>query len=121
MVIKKILAVDDSKVDLINIQNIISNAGYEVVTASSGAEAIEKAASEKPDLIFMDVVMQHMDGYQACRELTHNATTKNIPIIFVTSKGQKADRVWAEMTGGKGLVQKPYTAEQIVEQINQVK
>ncbi|MDM8568256.1 response regulator [Thiotrichales bacterium HSG1] len=121
MVINKILAVDDSKVDLINIQNIISDAGYEVITASSGDEAIKKAASEKPDLIFMDVIMEHMDGYQACRELTHNDATKNIPIIFVTSKGQKADRVWAEMTGGKGLVQKPYTSEQIVEQINQVK
>ncbi len=121
MAIKKILAVDDSKVDLINIQTIISNAGYEVITASSGAEAIEKAESEKPDLIFMDVVMQHMDGYQACRELTHKADTKNIPIIFVTSKGQKADRLWAQMQGSKGLVQKPYTAEQIVEQIKQVK
>jgi len=117
MSVSKILAVDDSKVDLINLQNIISDAGYEVLTASSGQEAIEKAASEKPDLIFMDVVMQHMDGYQACRELTHNDASKDIPIIFVTSKGQKADRVWAEMTGGKGLVQKPYTPDQIIEEI----
>ncbi|HIE00766.1 MAG: response regulator [Candidatus Parabeggiatoa sp.] len=121
MSVNKILAVDDSKVDLINIQNILSDAGYEVLTASSGQDAIEKASQEKPDLIFMDVVMQHMDGYQACRELTHNDATKNIPIIFVTSKGQKADRVWAEMTGGKGLVQKPYTPDQIIEQVNQFK
>ncbi len=97
MSINKILAVDDSKVDLINIQNILSDAGYEVLTASSGQDAIEKASQEKPDLIFMDVVMQHMDGYQACRELTHNDATKNIPIIFVTSKGQKADRVWVRV------------------------
>jgi twitching motility two-component system response regulator PilH len=121
MSINKILAVDDSKVDLINIQNIISDAGYEVITASSGQEAIDKAANEQPDLIFMDVVMQHMDGYQATRELTHNDATKNIPIIFVTSKGQKADRVWAEMTGAKGLVQKPYTPDQILEQISNLK
>ena len=119
MSINKILTVDDSKVDLINIQNIIEDAGYEVITASSGQEAIEKANAEKPDLIFMDVVMQKMDGYQACRELTHNDATKDIPIIFVTAKGQRADRVWAEMTGGKGLVQKPYTPDQITEQINQ--
>ncbi len=118
MSINKILAVDDSKVDLINIQNILSDAGYKVITANSGQTAIEKAVAEKPDLIFMDVVMQEMDGYQACRELTHQDATKNIPIIFVTAKGQKADRVWAEMTGAKGLVQKPYTPDQIIEQVN---
>ncbi|RKZ36329.1 MAG: two-component system response regulator [Gammaproteobacteria bacterium] len=119
MSINKIMAVDDSKVDLINIQNILSDAGYNVITASSGHEAIDKASVEKPDLIFMDVVMQKMDGYQACRELTHQDSTKDIPIVFVTAKGQKADRVWAEMTGAKGLVQKPYTPDQIIEQVNQ--
>ncbi len=115
--INKILVVDDSTVDRMNIQNIISDAGYAVVAASSGQEAIEKATAEKPDLIFMDVVMQQMDGYQACREITHNDATKDIPIIFVTSKGQKADRMWAEMQGGKALIQKPYTPDQILEQI----
>ena len=118
MSINKILVVDDSSVDLMNIQSIVSDAGYAVVTAASGSEAINKASTEKPDLIFMDVVMQKMDGYQACREISHNEPTKNIPIVFVTSKGQKADRLWAEMQGGKAFVQKPYTPEQIIEQIN---
>jgi twitching motility two-component system response regulator PilH len=121
MSIEKVLVVDDSTIDRMNLQNIISDAGYTVITANSGAEAIEKASTEKPDIIFMDVVMQQMDGYQACREITHNDSTKDIPVIFVTSKGQKADRMWAEMQGGKGLIQKPYTPEQIVEQINQFK
>ena len=116
----KILAVDDSKVDLTNMENIITEAGYEVITASSGKEAIEKAIAEHPDLIFMDVIMQKMDGYQACRILNENDETKNIPIIFVTCKGQKADRIWAEMTGGKGLVQKPYTPKDIIEQIDKL-
>jgi len=104
-----------------NIKNIISDAGYKVIDAASGQEAIEKAAEEKPDLIFMDVVMQNMDGYQACREITHNEATKNIPVIFVTSKGQRADRMWADMQGGKALVQKPYTPDQIIAQINKFK
>ncbi len=121
MQINKVLVVDDSTVDRMNIQNIIADAGYAVIAASSGQEAIEKAATEKPDLVFMDVVMQQMDGYQACREITHNDATKHIPIIFVTSKGQKADRMWAEMQGGKGLVQKPYTPDQIIAQINHFK
>jgi len=121
MSINKILVVDDSTVDRMNIQNIIADAGYNVIAASSGQEAIEKASAEKPDLIFMDVVMQQMDGYQACREITHDEATKDVPIVFVTSKGQKADRMWAEMQGGKGLVQKPYTPDQIIEQINRFK
>ncbi len=121
MAIHKILVVDDSSVDLLNLKHIVEEAGYQAVTAASGQEAIEKAAAEKPDLIFMDVVMQQMDGYQACREITHNDATKNIPIVFVTSKGQKADRMWAEMQGGKSLVQKPYTPDQIIEQINAFK
>ncbi|MEZ5671453.1 MAG: response regulator [Thiotrichaceae bacterium] len=120
MPIQKILVVDDSTVDRMNIQNIIQDAGYKVI-AANGQEAIEKAAAEKPDLIFMDVVMQQMDGYQACREISHNESTKHIPIVFVTSKGQKADRMWAEMQGGKALVQKPYTPDQIIEQINHFK
>jgi twitching motility two-component system response regulator PilH len=118
MAISKIMVVDDSTVDLLNLKNIVSDAGYKVVAASSGQEAIEKAVTEMPDLVFMDVVMQQMDGYQACREITHNEKTKHIPIVFVTSKGQKADRMWAEMQGGKSLVQKPYTPAQIIEQIN---
>ncbi|MCK5876296.1 MAG: response regulator [Candidatus Marithrix sp.] len=118
MSINKILVVDDSTIDRMNIQNIITDAGYEVVIASSGHEAIEKAESEKPDLIFMDIVMPETDGYQACREITHHDATKDIPIIFVSSKGQKADRLWAQMQGGKGLVQKPYSPDQIIEQIN---
>ena len=121
MSINKILVVDDSTVDRMNLQNIVSEAGYTAIQASSGVEAIEKAATEQPDLIFMDVVMQEMDGYQACREINHHDSTKDIPIIFVTSKGQKADRLWAEMQGGKALIQKPYTPDQIIEQINQFK
>ncbi|OQW91136.1 MAG: two-component system response regulator [Thiotrichaceae bacterium IS1] len=118
MTINKVLVVDDSTVDRMNIQNIIQDAGYVVISAASGQEAIDKAVAEKPDLIFMDVVMQQMDGYQACRQITHNEATKNIPVIFVTSKGQKADRMWAEMQGGKSLIQKPYTPDQIIGQIN---
>ena len=114
----KVLVVDDSPTDLANIRNIVSDAGCLVVTASNGEEAIEKARSEHPDVIFLDIIMPDMDGYEACRRLTSDTETKHIPVIFVTSKGQKADRVWAKMQGGRDLVAKPYTREQIVEQLN---
>ena len=111
---KKILVVDDSPVDLMHLQGILSNAGMIVITAVSGAEAVAKAKSDRPELIFMDVNMPGLDGFSAVRQLGHDPLTKLIPVIFVTSKDQKADRVFAQMLGAKGFVTKPYTAEQIL-------
>jgi len=117
MAVKKALVVDDSAADLANIKSILSDAGCMVVTASNGKEAIEKAKSEHPSLIFMDIVMPDMDGYEACRLLMQDANTKGIPVVFVTNKGQKADKVWGELQGAKGHITKPYTADQIIDQL----
>jgi len=115
MAARKILAVDDSAADLTNIKNMLTEAGCLVVTATTGKEAIDRARADQPDMIFLDILMPEMDGYETCRLLANNPDTKNIPVVFVTSKGQKADRVWAQMQGGKDLVQKPYTKDQIIE------
>ena len=113
----KILIVDDSKPDLESLKAIVMKAGHRVVTAISGQEAIDKAISTHPDLIFMDVIMNGKDGFEACREIIANKITKNIPIIFVTGKCQKADRIWAELQGGKALVGKPFTSDQIMSEM----
>lgn len=118
MTINKVLLVDDSPTDLANIRSIVSDAGYSVITASSGNEAVKVAKSEMPDLIFMDIVMDGADGYDACREISQDGSTKDIPVVFVTSKNQKADRVWAELQGGKAFITKPYTPDQILDQIS---
>ena len=117
MTVTKVLVVDDSPTDLTHLSGIVSDAGCHVVTATNGKEAIAKAKAEKPDLIFLDIIMPDMDGYEACRRLTGDQQTKHIPVVFVTSKGQKADRVWATMQGGRALVAKPYVADQIVEHL----
>lgn len=117
MAISKVLVVDDAPADLAHLATIVSDAGYVVITATSGQEAINKAKSQAPDLIFMDVIMQDTDGFEACRSIAKDAATKDIPIVFVTNKNQKADKVWAELQGGKGLIGKPYTADQILDQI----
>ncbi len=114
---KKALVVDDSAADLANIKAVLSDTGCIVLTASNGREAITKAKAEKPSIIFLDVVMPDMDGYEACRQLAQDGDTKSIPVVFVTNKGQKADKVWGELQGAKGHVSKPYTADQIVDQL----
>lgn len=113
----KILIVDDSNTDLINLKNMLEGANFDVTTASSGEEAIKKAETDSPNLILLDIVMEGIDGYRACREITQNPKTSHIPVVFVSSKKQRADLMWAMKQGGKGLVSKPYTKDQIMEQI----
>lgn len=114
---KKVMVVDDSIAELANIKAILQDAGYVVVTAASGKESLEKARTEQPSIIFLDIVMPEMDGYEACRTLSQDPATKNIPIVLVTSKAQKADRIWGQLQGAKGHVCKPYTADQIIDQL----
>jgi twitching motility two-component system response regulator PilH len=114
---KKVLVVDDSPVDIQNLQRILSDAGAVVVTASSGAEALTVAKRELPQLIMMDVNMPGLDGFSAVRQLSQDPATKGIPVVFVTSKDQKADRVFAQMLGAKGYVTKPYAPDTIISQL----
>ena len=118
MAIKKILVVDDTPMYVEQMRQILAAEGYEVVTAVSGKEALQKAIETQPELIFMDIVMPEMDGFAACRELAKNALTKHIPVVFVSSKNTEADRVWAELQGAKAYVSKPYTTEQILAQVD---
>lgn len=117
MPLRKVLVVDDSPTELANIKSIVTEAGCVVITATNGKEAVDKAKVEKPDLIFMDIIMPDMDGYAACRLLGSDTTTKDIPVVFVTSKKQKADRLWAQMQGGKAFVTKPYSPDAIIDQL----
>jgi twitching motility two-component system response regulator PilH len=115
---KKVLVVEDSVTDLANLEGILTAEGCTVVVARSGKEALPLAKSEQPEIIFMDIVMDEMDGYEATRRLAQEPSTKHIPVVFVSSKKQKADRVWALMQGGKELISKPYSREQIVAMLN---
>ena len=117
MTVHKALIVDDSAADRTHIEKILNDAGCVVRSAVNGKEALDMVKREKPDVIFLDVLMPEMDGFETCRELKRDPATKDIPVIFVTSKGQKADRLWAQMQGGKGLVSKPCTAEEIQQQL----
>ena len=115
---RKILIVDDAQIDRSNLEKIVSEAGHQTLLADSGIQAIERAKRDKPDLILMDVNMPDMDGFAATRKLKADDATKGIPIVFVTSKNQKADLAWGQMLGAKGFIIKPYSKEQILAQLN---
>jgi twitching motility two-component system response regulator PilH len=111
---KKVLIVDDAQVDAMNLRRIFSDAGWVVVVATGGNEGVALAKTELPDLILMDVNMPGLDGFSATRQIMQDPSTKGIPVVFVTSKDQKADRVFAQMLGAKGFVTKPYTDDQVL-------
>ena len=120
MAISKILVVDDTNTDRVNLQGILQAAGYQVITACSGREAVDKAGSERPDLIFLDIIMEDMDGFQTCRTLSKDEGTKHIPVVMVSSKDQKVDVLWSRRQGARAYIVKPYTAEQITNQVQQL-
>jgi len=117
MTIRKVLVVDDSDTDLKNLEQIVSAAGYVVITAKSGKDALAKVKSEQPDVVMLDVVMPDMNGFQVCRAITSDAANKNINVILVSSKGEKTDKIWGEEQGARSYITKPYTREQVVNEL----
>ena len=114
---RSILVVDDNAADRNRLEHLLNNAGYQVSSAATGAQALEAVKRHKPDAILMDVNMPEMDGYAATRTLRGDAQTRDIPVVLVTAKNQKADRAWGQMLGAKGYVTKPYSDDDILNQV----
>jgi len=94
---KKILVVDDERHIVRLVQVNLERQGYQVVSAFDGREALKKVESERPDLIVLDVMMPHMDGFEVLKRLKSDDKTKDIPVVMLTAKAQDADvfRGWA--------------------------
>ena len=104
---RKLLVVDDSELDRVTLKKIAEKNGYAVVTASDGPEGIEKAKSEKPDCILMDVVMPTLSGFEATRILRDDPVTKAIPVIICSTKSLKTDEMWGKRQGAVEYIVKP--------------
>ena len=116
----KVLVVDDE----VNITQIlefsIGSEGYEVLTASNGEEAIDKARREQPDLIILDIMMPKIDGYEACRILKANPITKNIPVVLLTAKGRDIDKRLGYEVGASDYIIKPFSPNKLIERIHEL-
>jgi len=113
----KILIVDDSPTELHVLSQMLAKGGFETVTAEDGEEGIERAKSELPDLILMDVVMPGLNGFQATRKLSRDAATKHIPVVMVTTKDQDTDREWGMRQGARDYMVKPVKADELLTKI----
>ena len=112
--VRTILAVDDNPSDLGRMEKLLVGAGYQVSTANNGQTALDAVKRSKPDCIVMDVNMPVMDGFAATRALRNDPSTKDIPVVLVTAKDQKADKAWGQMLGAKGYITKPYADAEVL-------
>jgi twitching motility two-component system response regulator PilH len=119
MAMKQIMIVDDSPTDAHLLQKMLEKNGYQTLTAGNGNEGIEVARLMRPDLILMDVVMPGLNGFQATRELSSNPETSSIPVIIVTRKDQKVDRVWGIRQGARDYITKPVSETDLLSLINE--
>jgi len=116
---KKILLVDDSRTVLLMHQMLLADRGYELLTARDGQEALEKAMAERPDIIFLDVLMPGMDGFSACQALRADENTRHIPIIMVTTRGEPYNVQRGYESGCSDYLTKPFNSNVLLDKLEQ--
>jgi len=114
----KILIIDD-EIDIVETVSFMLTArGYTVISAFDGIEGMEKAKLQKPNLIFLDIMMPGMDGYEICVKIKTDKDTKNIPIIMLTAKGESDSVQKAHKSGANDYIVKPFSLPTLLNKIN---
>jgi twitching motility two-component system response regulator PilG len=114
----KIIIIDDSKTIRRTAESLLKKAGCVVITAIDGFEALAKVAEYKPDIIFIDIMMPRLDGYQTCTLIKNNPVFKKIPIVMLSSKDGLFERARGRIVGAEHYMTKPFTREELLNAIN---
>ena len=110
----KVLIIDDSKTIRRTAESILTKEGFQVFTAIDGFDALSKVADHKPDVIFVDIMMPRLDGYQTCALIKHNKAFNKTPIIMLSSKDGLFDRARGKIVGSEEYLTKPFTKEELL-------
>ncbi len=110
----KVMVIDDSKTIRRTAETLLKKEGYQVVTATDGFEALAKIADEKPAIIFVDIMMPRLDGYQTCALIKNNQVFKHTPVIMLSSKDGLFDRARGRIVGSDQYVTKPFTKDELL-------
>ena len=113
----KVLVIDDSKTIRKTAETLLKKEGCEVLTAVDGFEALSKIADHKPDIIFVDIMMPRLDGYQTCALIKHNQLFRSTPVIMLSSKDGLFDRARGRIVGSEQYLTKPFTREELLDAI----
>lgn len=110
----KVMVIDDSQTIRRTAETLLARDGYQVITAQDGFEALAKIADAAPDLIFIDIMMPRLDGYQACALIKGNPRFANTPVIMLSSKGGLFDRARGRIVGSDEYLTKPFTKDELL-------
>jgi len=110
----KVMVIDDSKTIRRTAETLLKKEGCEVITANDGFEALAKIADNNPNIIFVDIMMPRLDGYQTCALIKHNQKFKNTPVIMLSSKDGLFDRARGRIVGSEQYLTKPFTREELL-------
>ena len=113
----KVMVIDDSKTIRRTAETLLKREGCEVVTATDGFEALAKIADTHPDIIFVDIMMPRLDGYQTCALIKNNQVFKSTPVIMLSSKDSLFDKARGRIVGSEQYLTKPFTREELLDAI----
>ncbi len=115
-----ILIVEDSPTTMLHITTILQRKGYELIHAMDGDEAVQKAVTNMPHLVVLDLILPKKNGFQVCRQLKTSSRTKNIKILMLTRKKMASDCFWGFRQGADDYMTKPFEADDLLKKIDKL-
>ena len=115
----KVLVIDDSNTIRRSAEIFLKQGGHEVLLAEDGFDALSKVNDHKPHLIFCDILMPRLDGYQTCAIIKRNAQFSNVPVVMLSSKDGVFDKARGRMVGSQDYLTKPFTKDQLLQAVQQ--
>ena len=115
----RVMVIDDSKTIRRTAETLLKKEGCDVVTATDGFEALAKIADHQPQIVFVDIMMPRLDGYQTCALIKNNQMFKSTPVIMLSSKDGLFDKARGRMVGSEDYLTKPFTKEQLLRAVEQ--
>ena len=116
----KVLVIDDSNTIRRSAEIFLKQGGHEVLLAEDGFDALAKVNDYQPDLIFCDILMPRLDGYQTCAIIKRNPKFANVPIVMLSSKDGVFDKARGRMVGAQDYLTKPFTKDQLLQAVGQI-
>ena len=113
----KVLIIDDSKTIRRSAENLLTKEGYEVITATDGFDALAKIANARPEIIFVDIIMPRLDGYQTCALIKNNSEFKTTPVVMLSSKDGLFDKAKGRIVGSDQYITKPFGRDELLDTI----
>jgi twitching motility two-component system response regulator PilG len=113
----KVMVIDDSKTIRRTAESLLKREGYDVVTATDGYEALAKIADHQPQIIFVDIMMPRLDGYQTCALIKRNPRFRRTPVVMLSSKDGLFDRARGRMVGSDQYLTKPFTKDSLLKAV----